>query len=166
MARKRQRPPDRIPNSKYPFTPDTYPGRRPRFSFFFTQQGIYRLKLRTLDRFLAKRKLPLLNQRFAVLAYGSNASPGQLLRKYQNHGLNNVPVLFGRLVGAEAIYARRTAGNGSYVPATLARKKGSAPHGRNALSPFLPKPQRIPLPTGSTIRSFLIRTAPRVLRES
>jgi len=68
-----------------------------------------------------------LNQRFAVLAYGSNASPGQLLRKYQKHRLNNVPVLFGRLVGAEAVYARRTAGNGSYVPATLARKKGSRP---------------------------------------
>ena len=85
------------------------------------------MKLRSLDRFLTERKLPLLNQRFAVLAYGSNASPGQLLRKYQNHGLTNVPVLFGRLVGAEAVYARRTAGNGSYVPATLARKKGSRP---------------------------------------
>lgn len=83
------------------------------------------MKLRSLDRFLAERKLPLLNQRFAVLAYGSNASPGQLLRKYQNYGLNKVPVLFGRLVGAEAVYARRTAGNGCYVPATLARKKGS-----------------------------------------
>src|SRR2546426_9841682 len=107
MARKRQRRPLVVPISEYPFTPETYPGRRPRFSFFFTQQGIYRLKLRTLDRFLAKRKLPLLNQRFAVLAYGSNACPGQLLCKYLEHGLTDVPGWFSRLNGAAAIYAHR-----------------------------------------------------------
>lgn len=125
MSRKRQRHPLVVPISEYPFTPETYPGRRPRFSFFFTPQGIYRVSLRTLDRFLSNRGFPRVEERFAVLAYGSNASPGQLLRKYENYGLKNVPVLFGRLVGAEAVYARRTAGNGSYVPATLARKKGS-----------------------------------------
>src|SRR6266704_527935 len=98
MSRKRQRHPLTIPISEYPFTPDTYPGRRPRFSFFFTPQGIYRLQLRTLKQFLADRGLPPLEERYAILAYGSNASPGQLLRKYQIRGLTNVPVLFGRLV--------------------------------------------------------------------
>ncbi len=125
MARKRQIPPHRIPNSKYPFTPDTYPGRRPRFSFFFTPKGIYRLKLRTLNQFLAERKLPPLNRRFAVLAYGSNACPGQLLCKCLEHGLTDVPVLFGRLNGAAAVYAHRPTKKHGNVPATLARKKGN-----------------------------------------
>jgi hypothetical protein len=124
MTRKRRRRQRIIPITKYPFTPDTYPGRRPRFSFFFTPQGIYRLQLRTLNQFLADRGLAPLEERYAILAYGSNASPGQLLRKYQNHGLTNVPVLFGRLVGAEAVYARRIT-DGGYVPATLASRKGS-----------------------------------------
>lgn len=127
MPRRRQKPPDRIPISKYPFTPATYPGCRPRFSFFFTSQGIYRLSLRALDRFLSDRGHPSREERYAILAYGSNACPGQLLRKYQNHGLNNVPVLFGRLVGAEAVYAHRTTERDGCVPSTLARKKGSRP---------------------------------------
>ncbi len=124
MARKRQRPPRRIPISKYAFTPATYPGRRPRFSFFFTPKGIYRLKLRTLDRFLADRGLPSVRERYAVLAYGSNACPGQLLEKQKKYGLSDVPVLYGRLTGVEAVYAGRKAKRG-YVPATLARKRGS-----------------------------------------
>ena len=110
--------------NQYPFTGATYPGRRPRFSFLFTPNRIYRLNLRNLDRFLASRKLPPAGQRFAVLAYGSNACPEQLQRKYESYGLNNVPVLYGRLTGAEAVYARRETGGG-YVPATLARKRGS-----------------------------------------
>ena len=110
----------RIPLNRFPFTPSTYPGRRPRFSFLFTSKGIYRLKVSTLDRVLASRNLPPATQRYAVLAYGSNACPGQLQRK----NLNDVPVFYGRLIGAEAVYANRTAKAG-YVPATLVRKKGS-----------------------------------------
>ena len=127
MARKRQRPTHRIPISKYPFTPGTYPGRRPRFSFFFTSKGVYRLQLRTLKQFLKDRDLPPLDERYAILAYGSNASPGQLLRKYRDHGLDNVPVLFGRLVAAEPVYAHRATVRDHYVPSTLARNKGSRP---------------------------------------
>ena len=37
--------------------------------------------------------------------------------------LTDVPVIFGHLGGAEAVYARRTTSKG-YVPATLARKGG------------------------------------------
>ena len=47
----------KLPLSCFPFTASTYPGRRPRFSFLFTQQGIYRLKLRNLDTFLTERNL-------------------------------------------------------------------------------------------------------------
>jgi hypothetical protein len=105
--------------ARFPFTASTYPGRRPRFSFLFTQEGIYRLKLRNLDAFLTERNLPPVAERYAVVAYGSNACPGQLISKK----LRDVPVIFGHLVGAEAVYARRTTSNG-YMPATLARKSG------------------------------------------
>jgi len=125
MARQRGNRSRRIPVSKYPFSPSTYPGMRPRFSFFFTPKGIYRVKLRTLNRFLADRKLPPTTERFAVVAYGSNACPGQLLRKYRKHRLTNVPVLFGRVLGAEAVYAHRQTIKDRYIPATLARETGS-----------------------------------------
>jgi hypothetical protein len=124
MARKRERPLRRIPISKYPFTPDTYPGRRPRFSFFFTPQGICPVRLGTLGKLLQSRDLPPLDERYAILAYGSNACPAQLRQKCEEYGLNDVPVLYGRLTGAETVYARRTTKRG-YVPATLAKAKTS-----------------------------------------
>jgi hypothetical protein len=120
MVPKLQRRSHRIPINRYPFTPATYPGRRPRFCFFFTSNGIHRLKLRTLRKLLKTRGLPSLDERYAILAYGSNACPHQLLNK----NLTDVPVLYGRLIGAEAVYAGRKAQKG-YVPATLARKKGT-----------------------------------------
>ena|SRR5579859_1274939 len=119
MAFKRQKPWRKIPINRYLFTPATYPGRRPRFSFFFTSKGIYRLKFRALRSLLQKHGLPSLDERYAILAYGSNACPDQLLNK----NLTNVPVLYGRLKGAEAVYAGRKTQKG-YVPATLARKGG------------------------------------------
>jgi hypothetical protein len=72
-----------------------------------------------LDLLLESHNLPPSNKRYAVLAYGSNACPGQL----QGKKLNDVPVLYGRLIGAEAVYAKRQTTRG-YVPATLARKRG------------------------------------------
>jgi hypothetical protein len=119
MVFKRKEPSRKIPINRYPFTPATYPGRRPLFSFFFTSKGIYRLKFRALRSLLKKQGLPSLDERYAILAYGSNACPHQLLNK----NLTNVPVLYGRLKGAEAVYAGRKTQKG-YVPATLARKSG------------------------------------------
>ncbi len=116
----------RIPLKEFPFDASIYPGRRPLFSFLFTPQCIYRFTLRTLGQLLDSCGLPPVDERYAVLAYGSNACPGQLMRKYQNHRLTNVPVLYGRLTGAEAVYAKRRT-NGGYVPATLAKKDGSGP---------------------------------------
>lgn len=109
-----------LPVGRYRFTSSTYPGRRPRFSFLLTRTGIYRLKVRKLDRLLEHFHLAPSTERYAVLAYGSNACPGQLLDKE----LSDVPVIFGRLDGAQAVYARRTTQKG-YVPATLAKKRGS-----------------------------------------
>ena len=119
MAFNRQKPWRKIPINRYPFTPATYPGRRPRFSFFFTSKGICRLKFRALRSLLKKHGLPSLDERYAIFAYGSNACPDQLLNK----NLTDVPVLYGRLKGAEAVYAGRKTQKG-YVPATLARKSG------------------------------------------
>jgi hypothetical protein len=65
--------------------------------------------------------LPSFDYRYAVVAFGSNACPQQLLNK----GLTDVPVIYSRLEGADAVYAsRRTQKGKGYVPATLARKLG------------------------------------------
>ena len=90
------------------------------FRSFSLRRCIYRLKLRALQSLLKKHGLPSLDERYAILAYGSNACPDQLLKK----DLSDVPVLYGRLKGAEAVYAGRKTQNG-YVPATLARKNGT-----------------------------------------
>src|SRR5262249_8558162 len=127
MVRKRIKVSQRTSISKFPFTPETYPGRRPRFSFFFNSKGIYRSQLRSLNKLLVNRGLTPLAERYAILAYGSNACSGQLRRKYKTIGLNHVPVLFGRLVGAEAVYAHRQTIEDHYVPATLARRAGGRP---------------------------------------
>jgi hypothetical protein len=116
-----------LPIEKFPFTPETYPGRRPRFSFLFTSRGIYRCSLRSLAQLLEARRLPPIHERYPVLAYGSNACPSQLLRKCrQESRLTHVPVLFGRLIGAHAVYANRCTQSG-YIPATVARKAGASP---------------------------------------
>jgi hypothetical protein len=60
MVFKRQEPSRKIPINRYPFIPATFPGRRPRFSFFFTSKGIYRLKFGALRSLLKKHGfLPL-----------------------------------------------------------------------------------------------------------
>ena len=125
MTRERQKIGPPVAINKYPFSPATYPGARPRYSFFFTSTGIYPCSLKTLSDLLANRGLAPLAQRFAILAYGSNACPGQLLRKHENHSLTDVPVLYGRMTGAQAVYSCRTTKRDGYVPATLARKVGS-----------------------------------------
>lgn len=119
MGFKERKQTRKIPINRYPFTPSTYPGSRPRFSFFFTSKGLYRLKFRALKNILRESGLPSLEARYAVLAYGSNACPCQL----SNKELTDVPVLYGRLFGAEAVYAGRITKRG-YVPATLARTNG------------------------------------------
>lgn len=120
MTSGREKSSQSIANDKYPFSPETYPGSRPRYSFFFTTAGIFPCSLQTLGRLLTDRKLTPIESRFAILAYGSNACPGRLLEKQ----MTEVPVIYGRITGAQAVYAKRTTTR-KYVPATLARKTGS-----------------------------------------
>jgi hypothetical protein len=114
---------NKIRLNRYRFRPTGYPGHRPRYSFLFTSRGLLRLKLGSLDYFLKSNNLSPLKDRIAVLAYGSNACPGQLLNKcIEQPRLDNLPVLYGKLHGAAAVYCHRLSGNG-YVPATLASSK-------------------------------------------
>lgn len=116
-----------LPISDFPFSPSTYPGRRPRFSFLFTHRGIYRCPLRGLNQVLAARQLAPVGDRIPVLAYGSNACPGQLLIKYkQDSRLTDIPVLYGRLTNADVVYSHRIT-LGGYVPATLVRARRNVP---------------------------------------
>jgi hypothetical protein len=119
----------------FPFSALTYPGRRPRFSFFFTHRGIYRCSLRSMNELLTARHLAPVSERIPVLAYGSNACPSQLFRKYnQDSRLTDIPVVYGRINNADVVYSRRIT-QGGYVPATLVRARRSLPSWITLLTP-------------------------------
>jgi hypothetical protein len=66
------------------------------------------------------RERPVLEERVAVLAYGSNAAPEQLARKFARFGSDvAIPLVRGRLVGVDVVYAPHVARYGA-IPATLA----------------------------------------------
>src|ERR1700693_3561512 len=96
MVFKRKEPSRKIPINRYPFTLATYPGRRPLFSFFFTSKGIYCLKFRALRCLLKEHGLPFLTSAMP-------SSPTAQTTAHKN--LTDVAVLYGRLKGAEAVYA-------------------------------------------------------------
>ncbi len=61
--------------------------------------------------------------RFAVLGYGSNASPVQLRNKYRDAGPVVMPTLRAEIVGLDVVYAPIVSYYGS-IPATLAVSPG------------------------------------------
>lgn len=64
--------------------PDCYPGLRTQFSFVFCGDHLRALDRLDFDVELVALDAPLLCDRAPVLAYGSNASPAQLARKYRD----------------------------------------------------------------------------------
>lgn len=56
----------------------------------------------TINKFLESRKAVPLEERFPVLAYGSNPVPGQLVRKFGSDAV--VPVIFGALKNSDVVY--------------------------------------------------------------
>jgi len=72
------------------------------------------------------RERPTLEERVAVLAYGSNASPEQLARKFARFGTDvAIPLVRGRLAGFDVVYAPHVARYGA-IPATLAPAPGTS----------------------------------------
>ncbi|MFQ6112629.1 MAG: hypothetical protein ACE5NG_00925 [bacterium] len=56
----------------------------------------------TINKFLESRKAVPLQERFAVIGYGSNPVPGQLLSKFGAEAV--VPVIFGTLKNSDVVY--------------------------------------------------------------
>ena len=107
----------------------TYPGAIPPGSFLFTgdaiewiDEGAERDGLR--DR-LAALGVASMDERHAVLAYGSNRSPAQLRAKFAGSAVSPVvPVLRGRVSGLSVVYSCHITRYGS-VPATLVVEPGA-----------------------------------------
>ncbi|NQV83440.1 MAG: hypothetical protein HQ494_06420 [Rhodospirillales bacterium] len=68
--------------------------------------------------------LPDISGRRPVLAVGSNQSPEQLLRKFDDPDCGPIPVIRARLVDFDVVYSPHVAAYGS-IPATLAYSPGT-----------------------------------------
>lgn len=103
--------------------PKSYPGVRPDFSYLFTGTHIVPFRFDDLSAGLANFGIDA-DEVFAVIGYGSNASPAQLASKFGD-GKCVMPVIRGSIGGFDAVYARGLAAYG-YVPATLAESPGTS----------------------------------------
>ncbi|MCH9019667.1 MAG: hypothetical protein IIA73_04805 [Proteobacteria bacterium] len=113
-----------------------YPYPAPRHSYLFVNGVAHELaevgehpvgdgvvnvadRLAPVAKALRDLGVPGLDERVPVLAYGSNAAPEQLARKYaQLDGDVVIPVLRARLAGYDVVYAPHITGYGA-IPATL-----------------------------------------------
>jgi hypothetical protein len=114
--------------------PLRYPGALPPFSFLLTDAGFERLDdvdERGLDGCglhdrLERLAVAPIEQRHAVLAFGSNRSPAQLLAKFTGDGVNPVvPVLRASLADLSVVFTAGMATYGS-VPASLVVDPGAS----------------------------------------
>jgi hypothetical protein len=114
-------------------SPLEYPGKRPLHSFVLASETVFPVmdtgnwvvtehtgqKL-DLDAFLMQRNAATLDERFAVIGYGSNAVPGQLVSKFGNDAV--VPVLMGTLANCDIVY--NLISNSGYAFAELLVDRG------------------------------------------
>ncbi len=122
-----------------------YPYSAPRHSYLFVNGAAHELAetgddplrdgvVRAGDRLAPAAELlrdlgipgtPGLDERVPVLAYGSNAAPGQLARKFAHFdGDVVIPVMRARLAGYDVVYAPHISGYGA-IPATLEVSAGT-----------------------------------------
>lgn len=116
--------------------PKCYPGERPEFSFLLHEGKVHELrvfgkvwdsqltwesKTSVLQDVLVELGLPPLEGWYCILAYGSNGCPPQLVHK----GFKTIVVVKCRLFDLMPVYAGYKAEESGYIPATLARSKGS-----------------------------------------
>lgn len=121
-----QRP---LPASKFSAPRDkplSYPGNRPEVSFVLANNTVFEVHFTkesgdsgnstingrvildehgssmNINSFLKKNGVSLLQQRYAVIGYGSNPVPGQLASKFGKDAV--VPVILGKLENADIVY--------------------------------------------------------------
>jgi hypothetical protein len=93
-----------------------YPYEAPKGSYVLYEGEVLDLSHYNIDD---------MDQRTAVLAYGSNAAPSQLMRKFAATLKDEmIPVLRGFLPGFDVVFSARLSRYGA-IPATLARSKGT-----------------------------------------
>lgn len=92
-----------------------YPYARPKRSYLFTGGNAH--PLAALGRHHLAGRTP-------VLAYGSNAAPEQLARKFADQPDSTIPVLMGRLAGFDIVYSCHITAYGA-LPATLVESPGT-----------------------------------------
>lgn len=137
----------RIKDTEYAIAPidnpTIYPGKIPDFSFLFLGKNFHELVLipgtrvghahiiwsddkpenaygnrESLNNRLVRMGATSVEFRYPIVAFGSNASPSQLERKYLQHGISSViPVIRGRISGVEIVYSSHISSYGS-IPAT------------------------------------------------
>lgn len=83
--------------------PLLYPGHRPDHSFVLADGMVWPMAShRAFQDFLGTKKVAPLEERYAVVGYGSNPGPGQLLSKFGADAI--VPVVFGIMPNTKIIY--------------------------------------------------------------
>ena len=106
--------------------PTIYPGTHPEFSYLLYDDYVYSLEEQsgeTLDGMLSRLEANDIHNRHAVLGYGSNSNPAQLVKKFKK---NNKPliVLFTTLLNYDVVYMSKISRYG-VIPAALAKSKGT-----------------------------------------
>lgn len=125
------------PASNFPgarTAPLSYPGKRPDFSYCFYEDGIAPITFDknephlgpfALDEFLQSIGQATLQERFAVLAVGSNACPGRLQEKYGGSSRPQaIPLLRGIITGIDSVYCADLADYGA-IPSTCIASEGT-----------------------------------------
>ncbi len=130
------------PAREYPgavHCPLQYPGIRPTYSYFYVDGRVLPIRTsssgsiqmgagfgsRSLKQILKQLHAPPADQRYAVLAVGSNACPGRLEEKFPEGGPDSaMPVLLGTIRDVDTLYLNWLADYGA-LPATCALSEGN-----------------------------------------
>jgi len=119
--------------SSYPFHPKQYPGKIPSHSYFLSKDFIHEIQTKEglpisrstvdftgqqieLSMLLDKLSVKPLEDRYAVIGYGSNACPGRLVEK----GIYNLPIFKVSVRDLDVVYAYDKTSYG-VVPATIVK---------------------------------------------
>lgn len=120
--------------------PLEYPGRRPSGSYIYLDGLVLPLvaasrgrallvgderEMLTIEDFLQAERSPLLPERYAVLAVGSNACPGRLEEKFAGRNGDPIVVVKGWIDGVDSIYTSWLADYAA-LPATIADSPGTS----------------------------------------
>ena len=96
--------------------PLEYPGKRPSTGFILAEEKVYPIvynnnkervilnekESTSINSFLKSHNVVPLEERFAIIGYGSNIVPGQLISKFGKDTV--VPVFLGKIKGYDVVY--------------------------------------------------------------